>query len=91
MPATHCCRWPLVSITFCLSVAAHAQGTAEQRRACTLDAVRFCQSAIPNPDLVAECLHENRLKLKEACAKHLPPRTSEKTDKDNAATDRSDR
>lgn len=60
------------------ATAAYSQGTAEQRRACTRDAVTLCFDAIPDAKRVSECLHDNR----ERCARVLPPRdsvTEEKT------------
>lgn len=64
------------------ATAAYSQGTAEQRRACTRDAVTLCFDAIPDAKRVSECLHDNRERLSERCARVLPPRdsvTEEKT------------
>lgn len=59
-----------------LSIAevAYSQGSAEQRRACTRDAVTLCFDAIPDAKRVSECLHDNRERLSERCARVLPPR-----------------
>jgi hypothetical protein len=65
-----------------VATAAYSQGTAEQRRACTRDAVTLCFDAIPDTKRVSECLHDNRERLSERCARVLPPRdsvTEEKT------------
>ncbi|MBR0700884.1 hypothetical protein JQ599_13325 [Bradyrhizobium diazoefficiens] len=47
--------------------AAHAQGTAEQRRACTPDVYRLCAGEIPNVRAITACLRRNRSSLSEAC------------------------
>ncbi len=46
---------------------AHAQGTAEQRRACTPDVYRLCAGEIPNVRAITACLRRNRSSLSEAC------------------------
>jgi hypothetical protein len=45
----------------------HAQGTAEQRRACTPDVYRLCAGEIPNVRAITVCLRRNRASLSEAC------------------------
>jgi len=60
--------------------ASLAQGTAEQRRACTRDALKLCMDAIPDPERVAECLRENRDQLSDRCARYLPPRAEREQD-----------
>jgi len=47
--------------------AAHAQGTPEQRRACTPDVYRLCAGEIPNVRAITACLRRNRASLTEAC------------------------
>jgi hypothetical protein len=47
--------------------AAHAQGTQEQRRACTPDVYRLCAGEIPNVRAITACLRRNRASLSEAC------------------------
>jgi hypothetical protein len=47
--------------------AAHSQGTAEQRRACTPDVYRLCAGEIPNVRAITACLRRNRASLSEAC------------------------
>ena len=47
--------------------AAHAQGTAEQRRACTPDVYRLCAGEIPNVRAITACLRRHRSSLSEAC------------------------
>ncbi|MDX3969323.1 MAG: hypothetical protein QHD01_22400 [Bradyrhizobium sp.] len=46
---------------------AHAQGTTEQRRACTPDVYRLCAGEIPNVRAITACLRRNRSSLSEAC------------------------
>ena len=55
-----------------LSTAAFAQGTsrgtAEEQRACTRDAQRFCRHVIDQGDLaVLSCFQQNRAKISAAC------------------------
>ncbi|WFU68673.1 hypothetical protein [Bradyrhizobium sp. CB2312] len=47
--------------------AAQAQGTPEQRRACTPDVYRLCAGEIPNVRAITACLRRNRSSLSEAC------------------------
>ena len=49
------------------STVAQAQGTAEQRRACTPDVYRLCAGEIPNVRAITACLRRNRSSLSEAC------------------------
>ena len=46
---------------------AHAQGTPEQRRACTPDVYRLCAGEIPNVRAITACLRRNRASLSESC------------------------
>ncbi len=41
--------------------------TQEDANACTPDAMRFCQNAIPDADRVARCLVQNKRQLSPAC------------------------
>jgi hypothetical protein len=43
------------------------QGTAEQRAACTPDALRLCSSEIPDVTRIAACMRANRAKLSARC------------------------
>jgi hypothetical protein len=47
-----------------LSALAYTQEDAD---ACTPDAMRLCQAAIPDPDRVTQCLIENKRHLSPAC------------------------
>lgn len=49
-----------------------AQGTAEQRKACTPDALKFCSDEIPDVDRVKACMQTNRGKLSPACQAVFP-------------------
>jgi hypothetical protein len=51
-----------------LAVAsASAQGTPEQRRACTPDVYRLCAGEIPNVRAITACLRRQKASLSEAC------------------------
>ena len=47
--------------------AACAQGTTDQRRACTPDVYRLCAGEIPNVRAITACLRRNKASLSEAC------------------------
>jgi hypothetical protein len=47
--------------------AAYAQGTPDQRRACTPDVYRLCAGEIPNVRAITACLRRNKASLSEAC------------------------
>jgi hypothetical protein len=42
--------------------------TQEDADACTPDAFKICQAAIPDPDRVRDCLVQNKRALSPACA-----------------------
>ena len=44
-----------------------AQGTLEQRLACTPDVLRFCSAFIPNADEITTCLRGKNAELSDAC------------------------
>ena len=48
-------------------VSASAQGTPEQRRACTPDVYRLCAGEIPNVRAITACLRRRKASLSEAC------------------------
>jgi len=48
--------------------AAVAQGTPQERQACTRDAQRFCRKDLGNDDAVQNCLQTNRARLSRACS-----------------------
>lgn len=47
--------------------AAEAQGSPEQRRACTPDVYRLCAGEIPDVRAITACLRRNRASLSQAC------------------------
>lgn len=47
--------------------AQEQRGTAEQRAACTPDALLLCASYIPDPVRVESCLRQRKSDLSEAC------------------------
>jgi hypothetical protein len=48
--------------------SAAAQGTPEQRRACTPDVYRLCAGEIPNVGAIRACLRRQKGNLSPACA-----------------------
>jgi hypothetical protein len=54
----------MVTIVAPLPAIAYSQEDAD---ACTPDAMRLCQSAIPDPGRVALCLVQNKQQLSPAC------------------------
>ena len=44
-----------------------AQGSIEERRACTSDAVRLCREFIPDPGKIAACLTARKAELSDLC------------------------
>jgi len=42
-----------------------AQGSIEERRACTSDAVRLCREFIPDPGKIAACLTARKAELSD--------------------------
>ena len=49
------------------SQTASAQGTPEQRRACSPDVYRLCPGEIPNVRAITNCLRRHKASLSEAC------------------------
>jgi len=54
------------------SATGFAQGTAEQRSACTGDAFKFCSAHIPSVSAVTTCMKANYSKLSAACRATAP-------------------
>jgi hypothetical protein len=50
-----------------LPIAAFAQGTAEQRSACMVDAMMLCPHAIPNVKRITNCLGSQLAELSPRC------------------------
>ena len=63
-------RLALALALFATSIpAAWAQGTPQERQACTRDAQRFCRQDLGNDGAVQSCLQTNRAKLSVGCRK----------------------
>jgi hypothetical protein len=61
----------LCAIAFIVMISAPLPAiayTQEDASACTSDAMRLCQQAIPDEHRVGECLHQNKRQLSPACA-----------------------
>ena len=54
-------------LTLFASASANAQGTPEQRRACSPDVYRLCAGEIPNVRAITACLRRNRPSLGDTC------------------------
>ena len=55
------------------STAVHAYKVTEaQRKACTPDVLRLCNSEIPNVEKIVACMKANRAKLSPACEAVIP-------------------
>jgi hypothetical protein len=48
---------------------AMAQGTPQERQACTRDAQRFCRKDLGNDGAVQNCLQTNRARLSKTCSR----------------------
>jgi hypothetical protein len=51
----------------CVQTSANAQGTEQQRQACTPDVFRLCGAYIPDADRIADCLRGNGPRLSRPC------------------------
>ena len=58
--------------------AALAQGTAEQRAACTPDAFRLCSAEIPNVSRIVACMQKNKAQLSPACRAVFKPEVAQR-------------
>jgi len=57
----------VVAAVLVSSTAGFAQGTPEQRSACTGDAFRLCSGDIPNVSRIIACMKVNFSKLSPGC------------------------
>ncbi|PNG26204.1 hypothetical protein CR492_09960 [Methylocella silvestris] len=57
----------LLSLWAGAALAQGFEGTAEEREACTPDALSICSSAIPDPTRVKECLIQHVSELSPGC------------------------
>jgi hypothetical protein len=55
------------------ALPAFAEGTPQQRRACTPDVMRLCKAEIPDHARITACLIAKRSNLSEACAMVMFP------------------
>ena len=55
-------------LTLLATGSASAQGTPEQRKACTPDVDRLCAGEIPNARAITACLRRQKANLSPACA-----------------------
>lgn len=56
------------------STGAHAQGTDEERRACTPDVMRLCREFIPSVSAITQCLIDKRAELNPDCRLVMTPK-----------------
>ena len=57
-----------ISVSSNAAFAQQQRGTAEEQKACTRDAQKFCRPVLDQGDFtVLACLKENRAKLSPAC------------------------
>jgi hypothetical protein len=56
-----------IVLTLASAGSAFAQGTSEQRRACTPDVYRLCAGEIPNVRAITACLVRQKGNLSPAC------------------------
>ncbi|WP_049768167.1 hypothetical protein [Methylocella silvestris] len=57
----------LLALSGGAALAQGFEGTAEEREACTPDALSICSSAIPDPTKVKECLVQHVSELSPGC------------------------
>ncbi len=57
----------IVSIIMIMSPLSAMAYTQDDADACTPDALRLCQQAIPDPDRVTQCLVQNKQNLSPGC------------------------
>ena len=56
-----------LSGVFSSAVSQGAQGTPEQREACTPDVYRLCSAEIPDVDRIVACMKKNQASLSNTC------------------------
>jgi len=60
--------WAAVLVfVLCAETSAFAQGTEQQREACTPDAFRLCGAYIPDADRITACLRASGPQLSRPC------------------------
>ncbi|MEH2476049.1 hypothetical protein V1281_002779 [Nitrobacteraceae bacterium AZCC 2161] len=74
MASTKIMGWMAAAALVTVQTSAFAQGTEQQREACTPDAFRLCTFAMPDPGRVENCLRTAGPRLSAACyAVFYPP------------------
>lgn len=68
--------WTVASMLICAPSWALAQGTADERQACTPDVFRLCGRYIPDADRIANCLQQAGPRLSPACYAVFNPQGS---------------
>ncbi|MBX9710122.1 MAG: hypothetical protein K2X60_03740 [Xanthobacteraceae bacterium] len=63
----------LIGLLALTQTPAFAQGTEQEREACTPDVFRLCGSYIPDADRIVACLRGNPDQLSKACYSVLYP------------------
>jgi hypothetical protein len=71
--------FPVVAASIALAAPARAQGTDEQRSACTNDAFKLCSADIPDEAAIESCLRRNQSRLTPACRVVMRSSPSEET------------
>jgi hypothetical protein len=61
------CKVAVTGFLLLLPTLAFAQGTQQQREACTPDAFRLCSAYMPDPNNVEACLRASGPRLSPAC------------------------
>lgn len=70
----HKCALVCISAVLLISTApVSAQGTIEEREACTPDVFRLCSSFIPDPPAITACLQRRKVDLSNDCRKVIFP------------------
>lgn len=67
----------IVGGTVLMATSAFAEGTAEQRAACTPDVFRLCSGDIPNVAQITACLRRERAQVSQACRSAMGPQSTE--------------
>lgn len=84
----HACLFATAAVGLLVATAvpAAAQGTEEERRACTPDVMRLCREYIPNVERITACLVERGAELNPDCRLVMfPPEPSTATAARHAA------
>ena len=74
----------VLMVTIMVSLPAFAY-TQEDADACTPDAMRLCQNAIPDVSRVAQCLVQNKQRLSPACSRVFDRLQGASADRERAA------